>query len=193
MIRIALAGEGVQGVQAIVEIMAEAAYNQNMQTIYIPNFGLEQRGGVSIAFLQVSDRRIGAPKFNKADVVIALSERAIGRTAGYADENTIFVYDNSYPVPEAEFPKKARKIIGIPAVETANNKLHPRVFNIIIMGAAIGLTKIVSFEAAQEALVHKLGYKFEKDPNLKELNFKALQIGKEMAEASLQEGVEVHA
>jgi len=193
LIKIALAGEGGQGVQSIAEIMAEAAYNQNMQTIYIPNFGLEQRGGVSIAFLQFSDRRIGAPKFNKADVVIALSERAIGRTAGYCDENTIFMYDNSYPVPEAEFPQEAKKIIGIPAVETANNELHPRVFNIIIMGAAIGLTKIVSFEAVKEALVHKLSYKFEKDPNLKELNFKALQIGKEMAEASLREGVEVHA
>lgn len=193
LIKIALAGEGGQGVQAIAEIMAEAAYNQNMQTIYIPNFGLEQRGGVSIAFLQFSDRRIGAPKFNKADVVIALSERAIGRTAVYSDENTIFVYDNSYPVPEAEFPEKAKKIIGIPAIETANNQLHPRVFNIIIMGAAIGLTKIVSFEAAKEALVHKLAYKFEKDPNLKELNFKALQLGKEMAEASLQEGVGVRA
>lgn len=193
LIKIALAGEGGQGVQSIAEIMAEAAYNQNMQTIYIPNFGLEQRGGVSIAFLQFSDRRIGAPKFNKADVVIALSERAIGRTAGYSDENTIFMYDNSYPVPEAEFPKKAKKIIGLPAIETANNQLHPRVFNIIIMGAAIGLTKIVSFEAVKEALVHKLAYKFEKDPNLKELNFKALQIGKEMAEASLQEGVGVGA
>ncbi|HCF49703.1 MAG TPA: ketoisovalerate oxidoreductase [Syntrophomonas sp.] len=193
LIKIALAGEGGQGVQSIAEIMAEAAYNQNMQTIYIPNFGLEQRGGVSIAFLQFSDRRIGAPKFNKADVVIALSERAIGRTAGYSDENTIFMYDNSYPIPEAEFPEKAKKVIGIPAIEIANNKLHPRVFNIIIMGAAIGLTKIVSFEAAKEALIHKLAYKFEKDPNLKELNFKALQMGKEMAEASMQEGVEVRA
>jgi 2-oxoglutarate ferredoxin oxidoreductase subunit gamma len=189
LIKIALAGEGGQGVQSIAEIMAEAAYNQNMQTIYIPNFGLEQRGGVSIAFIQFSDQRIGAPKFNKADVVIALSERAIGRTRGYSDENTMFVYDSSYPVAAAEFPEKAKKIIGIPAIETANNKLHPRVFNIIIMGAAIGLTKVVTFEAAKEALENKLAYKFEKNPNLRDLNFRALQIGKEMAEASLQEGV----
>ena len=149
----------------------EAATIKISKHIY-PQPCLEQRGGVHSFLQNATGHR--APKSTRP-MVIALSERAIGRTAGYADENTIFVYDNSYPVPEAEFPKKARKIIGIPAVETANNKLHPRVFNIIIMGAAIGLTKIVSFEAAQEALVHKLGYKFEKDPNLKELNFKALQ------------------
>lgn len=189
LIKIALAGEGGQGVQSIAEILAEAAYNENQQTIYIPNFGLEQRGGVSIAFIQFSDKRIGAPKFNKADVVIALSERAVERTTGYSDQNTLFVYDSGFKVGAEELPKEAKKIIGIPAVDTANHELHPRVFNIIIMGAVIGLTNVVSFKAAKEALEHKLAYKFEKNPDLRELNFKALEIGRKMAEESLKEGV----
>jgi len=185
-----LAGEGGQGVQSVAEIIAEAAYNEEKQTIYIPNFGLEQRGGVSIAFIQVSDERIGAPKFNKADVVIALSERAVGRTAHYSDENTLFVYDSSFKVDETDLPRQAKKIIGLPAIDTANKELHPRVFNIIIMGAVIGLTNIVDFEAARTALENKLGYKFEKNPDLRELNYKALELGKQMAEESLKEGVQ---
>lgn len=189
LVRIALAGEGGQGVQSVAEILAEAAYNENKQAIYIPNFGLEQRGGVSIAFIQVSESRIGAPKFNKADVVIAMSERAVGRTAGYSDSNTLFVYDDGFDVNPDDLPKEAKQIIGLPAINTANNELHPRVFNIIIMGAVIGLTNMVSFEAAKEALEHKLGYKFEKNPDLRELNFKALEIGKQMAEKALKEGV----
>ncbi|MDD2372612.1 MAG: 2-oxoacid:acceptor oxidoreductase family protein [Syntrophomonadaceae bacterium] len=188
LVKIALAGEGGQGVQSVAEIIAEAAYNEEKQTIYIPNFGLEQRGGVSIAFIQVSDERIGAPKFNKADVVIALSERAVGRTAHFSDENTLFVYDSGFKVDEADFPREAKKIIGLPAIETANKELHPRVFNIIIMGAVIGLTNIVDFEAAKKALENKLGYKFEKNPELRELNYKALELGKKMAEESLKEG-----
>ncbi len=189
LIRIVLAGEGGQGVQSVAEILAEAAYEENKQTIYIPNFGLEQRGGVSIAFIQVSDKRIGAPKFNKADVVVALSERAIGRTAIYSDNNTLFVYDSGFTAKPEDLPREARKIIGIPAVDTANLKLHPKVFNIIIMGAVIGLTNVVSFAAAQKALESKLAYKFEKNPDLRELNIKALAIGKEMAEQSLKEEV----
>lgn len=190
LVKIALAGEGGQGVQSVAEIIAEAAYNEEKQTIYIPNFGLEQRGGVSIAFIQVSDEKIGAPKFNKADVVISLSERAVGRTAHYSDENTLFVYDSGFKVDEADLPRQAKKIIGLPAIETANKELHPRVFNIIIMGAVIGLTNIVDFEAAKIALENKLGYKFEKNPDLRELNFKALELGKQMAEESLKEGVQ---
>ncbi len=190
LIRIALAGEGGQGVQAVAEILTEAAYNENQETIYIPNFGLEQRGGVSIAFIQFSDKRIGAPKFNKADVVIALSGRAIARTAGYSDENTLFVYDSGFDFDKGDLPQQAKKTIAIPAVDTANRMLHPKVFNIIIMGAVIGLTNVVSFEAAKEALEHKLAYKFENNPELRELNFKAMEIGKEMAEKSLQEEVD---
>lgn len=189
LFRIALAGEGGQGVQSIAEILAEAAYNENKQAIYIPNFGLEQRGGVSIAFLQFSERRIGAPKFQKADIVIALSSRAVERTLTYSGAETLYVYDSSFHLGPDELPEQARQIIDLPAIETANNNLHPRVFNIIIMGAIIGLSNVVSFEAAKEALENKLAYKFEKDPKLRELNYKALEIGQEMGEKALKEGV----
>jgi 2-oxoglutarate ferredoxin oxidoreductase subunit gamma len=51
VIKIALAGEGGQGVQSIAEILAEAANEGGKNALYIPNFGVEQRGGVSIAFV----------------------------------------------------------------------------------------------------------------------------------------------
>jgi len=193
LVRVALAGEGGQGVQSIAEIMAEAAYENNQQAIYIPNFGLEQRGGVSIAFIQVSDKRIGAPKFFKADVVVALSERAVARTLSYSGPETVYVYDSSFKLGPEELPKVARKIVCIPAIETANKELHPRVFNIIIMGFVIGVSGLVSFEAAKAALEHKLGDKFQKNPNLRDLNFQALEIGRQMAERAMQEEVAQHA
>lgn len=193
LVRVALAGEGGQGVQSIAEIMAEAAYENNQQAIYIPNFGLEQRGGVSIAFIQVSDKRIGAPKFFKADVVVALSERAVARTLSYSGPETVYVYDSSFKLGPEDLPKVARKIVGIPAIETANQELHPRVFNIIIMGFVIGVSGLVSFEAAKAALEHKLGDKFQKNPDLRDLNFKALEIGRQMAEKAMQEEVAQHA
>ncbi|MGE5415767.1 MAG: 2-oxoacid:acceptor oxidoreductase family protein [Acidobacteriota bacterium] len=179
LIRLALAGEGGQGVQSIAEILAEAAYNENKQAIYIPNFGLEQRGGVSIAFLQVSNKRIGAPKFNKADVVVALSQRAMIRTHMYSGPDTTFVYDSSNQITDEDLPKVSKRILGIPAIEKSK-EISTRVFNIIIMGAVLELTHMVSFEAAQNALVKKLGYKFEKNPALKEMNFQAMEVGKQM-------------
>lgn len=47
----------------------------------------------------------------------------------------------------------------------------------MIMGAVIGVTKVVTLEKAKEAIEKKLGYKFEQNPELEELNFKALERG----------------
>lgn len=190
LVRIALAGEGGQGVQSVAEIMAEAAYGEGKQAIYIPNFGLEQRGGVSIAFLQVSDRRIGAPKFNKADVVVALSQRAMARTHIYSGPYTIFVYDSSFEVGEGDLPAQYKMTMDIPAVEKSK-ELNTRVFNVIVMGAILELTGMIPVEAARSALEKKLGHKFEKNPELREMNFKAMEIGRTLVQNKLKGGEKV--
>jgi 2-oxoglutarate ferredoxin oxidoreductase subunit gamma len=95
LVKIAIAGEGGQGVQAIGDILAEAGNDEGMEALYIPNFGIEQRGGVSLAFVQISDEQIGSPKFKRGDIVIALSERAVARTMQYVTGDTLFVYDSS--------------------------------------------------------------------------------------------------
>ncbi len=184
--RIALAGEGGQGVQSVAQILTEAAELEGKEALYIPNFGIEQRGGVSIAFVQISDQKIPAPKFKVGDIVVALSDRAVRRVQVHVGPETVFIYDASIEGVEEDLPKNARKVLAIPALEVANKKLHPRVFNVLIMGAVIGATKVVSIEKAREAIEKRLGYRFEKDPELRELNFRALEEG-----IKLVEGMEV--
>lgn len=183
-VKIALAGEGGQGVQSVAEIIAEAANEEGREALYIPNFGVEQRGGVSVAYLQIGDEPIGSPKFQKADIVVALSERAVKRTNQYVDEKTTFVYDTSIEGIENDLPKNAGRILAIPAIEVSKNELNPRVFNIIIMGAVIKATNVVPEEKAKAAIEKKLGYKFEKNPSLRELNFKAITRGMELVDSA---------
>jgi len=187
VVKIAIAGEGGQGVQSVANIMAEAAYNSGKQALYIPNFGVEQRGGVSVAFIQISDEVIGSPKFPKGDIVVALSDRAVKRTRQYVDSNTVFVYDSRIQGIEDFLPREAKRIMAIPAIEIALNEFHPRVFNVIIMGAVIGATGIVQPEDAKKALEKKLGYKFEQDPRLRDLNFRALERGIHLVQSERME------
>lgn len=181
-VKICLAGEGGQGVQSVAEIIAAAANAEGREALYIPNFGVEQRGGVSIAYLQIDDKPIGAPKFDKADILIALSDRSVRRCKQYVDENTVYVYDASIEGVEEDLPKEgeAKKVLAIPALEISKNELHPRVFNILIMGAVIGATNVIPVDAAKAAIEKKLGYKFEQNPQLRELNFKAIDRGIEL-------------
>ncbi len=185
-VKIVIAGEGGQGVQSVAEIIAEAANEEGKEALYIPNFGVEQRGGVSVAFLQIGTEPIGSPKFQKADIVIALSDRAVKRTHQYVDKKTVFVYDTSIEEVADNLPENAGRIIGIPAIEVSKHELHPRVFNIIIMGAVIKATGVVSEKEARAAIEKKLGYKFERNPDLRELNFKAITRGIELVEKAQQ-------
>lgn len=184
-IRIALAGEGGQGVQSVAGIIVEAANDEGREALYIPNFGVEQRGGVSVAFCQISDEKIGSPKFKKAELVIALSDRAVRRTIQYVNKDTLFIYDASIKGIDEELPREAKKVLAIPALETAQSELHPRVFNIIIMGAAIEATKVIDLAQAKKAIEKKLGYKFEQNPKLRELNYQALERGTELVKKLL--------
>jgi len=178
--RIVLAGEGGQGVQSIAEILAEAANEEGRQALYIPNFGVEQRGGVSVAFLQISDNPIGSPKFQTGDIVVALSDRAVHRTAQYVGPETTFIYDSSMEDVAGILPKKAARVLPVPAMDVAKNELQPRVFNLVIMGVVIGATEIIPLARIKVAVEKKLGYKFEKQPQLRDLNFKALERGVEL-------------
>ncbi len=247
-IKIALAGEGGQGVQSIAEILAEAANEGGKQALYIPNFGVEQRGGVSIAYVQISDSQIGAPKFQEADILIPLSGRAVVRTKMHAGKDTIYIYDNSLiaegevgdsivgmqyfdvtpPCPTAGEPSEkyspettvdkpnedlqqdliagepktcsftrpgpgidpaeipqVKKVIAIPANDIAKNELHPRVFNVIILGAVIAATEVLPLEAIEAALDVKLADKFKNNPQLREMNFKALERGYNLIKSAM--------
>jgi 2-oxoglutarate ferredoxin oxidoreductase subunit gamma len=209
LVKIIIAGEGGQGVQTIGELLAEAAYISGKKALYIPNFGVEQRGGVSIAFVQISKGEIGAPKFQKADLLVVLSQRSVERTRDYLKQGTIYLYDESnIQAPliddqavgvhgydtvapeafakmvgtkegEAITPPKQKDltILGIPAAKVAKEQLTPRVFNIIILGALVSVSKVLEAEKIKEALERKLGEKFKLHPELRKLNFEALESG----------------
>ena len=176
--KIVLAGEGGQGVQSIAKILVEAGYEAGKQVLYIPNFGVEQRGGVSIAFCQIADERIGEPRFAKGDIIIMLSDRAIDRCEAYVSENSTVDYDTSVCTKKPQV--KCRQVIGVDANKIANEKLSARVFNIIILGVLLAATNVLRLEDIKNAMEMALGKKFDAKPELRELNYKALEMGMEM-------------
>lgn len=179
--KIVIAGEGGQGVQSIANMITEAAYQEGREALYIPNFGVEQRGGVSVAYVQISDEPIGSPKFKTADIAIALSKRAVARIAKYCDSNTLFMYEGDIEVSEEELPRNCKAVVSVPAIKISKEELTPKVFNVLMMGVVIGLSKVVKIETIKGTIEGKLGYKFEKQPELREMNYTALERGIELA------------
>lgn len=74
--KILLAGDGGQGVQTIADVICRAAFAKGLQVTHIPNYGLEQRGGVSLSYIKIDTEKIGYPKFAKPDILVVLSSQA---------------------------------------------------------------------------------------------------------------------
>lgn len=173
--RILIAGEGGQGVQAIAAILARVAHATNKKVVHLPNFGVEQRGGVSLAFIQISDKEIAFPKFQNADLAVILAERAIPRIKEYLTGKPVLMFDNSI-VHEAKLEEYHLDKIAIPASSMAKEMLIPRVFNMIILGALaeeLGLP----FKAVKKETLELFKGKIEKKGELKHFNLAALELG----------------
>lgn len=168
--------------------MAEAAYNAGLEAVYIPNFGVEQRGGVSLAYVQVGEEPVGAPKFRFADVVVALSPRSVARSARYINDNTTFVYEASGEDIDTSMAGRARRIMGVPAVQVAREEFSLRVFNMVILGAVWALAPAMPLEEVKRAVENHLGYKFAVQPELRDQVFSAIVRGKELVEGQYLSG-----
>jgi 2-oxoglutarate ferredoxin oxidoreductase subunit gamma len=175
--KVIICGEGGQGVLSIAKIMAYAAWMQGKPSVYVPYFSTEKRGGVSIAYAQFGgDGPIPFPKFSKADLWVAMSQRAVDRIYDYLKDDTKIVV-NTFLVRDLSRIEKW-KPHEVDAGGIAKFQLKkPRTFNMIIMGAMLKLTPVLEKDAFGKALEKTFKDKYAKDPSLKELNEKAFNIG----------------
>lgn len=81
--KILIAGEGGQGVQTIAQILSKASFLSGQEVSFVPNYGLEQRGGMSLAYIQIANRPIGYPRFSHPDYLVFMSASAKPRIKQY--------------------------------------------------------------------------------------------------------------
>jgi len=153
---ILFAGEGGQGVQVIAEILSQAAFLEGKDVLYIPNFGVEQRGGVSLAFVVIDNKTVVYPKFATADYVVILSDRSIARL-------------NSLIKPD-----KTQQLLGPAISDGTKTSFPPQAWNILMLGKLNNLSKVVKTESLLKAIETRFKLQFLKNPALRELDLKAL-------------------
>ncbi|MDP3998851.1 MAG: 2-oxoacid:acceptor oxidoreductase family protein [bacterium] len=162
--KILVAGEGGQGVQVVAEILAKAAFLEGISSLYIPNFGVEQRGGVSLGFVVIDKEEVTYPKFEKADILAIFCDRAIERVKNYIGPKTNVILSPAVTNQE---------IAGI----RLKSNLEPKTWNIIILGKILSLGDLVSEEAVKKTMEERFARWFEKNPALRDLDFQALEEG----------------
>lgn len=80
---ICIAGFGGQGVMTIGKFLAQAVCDATeLNTVFFPTYGAEQRGGTANCFVVISDKKIGTPKADQMDDLIILNNPSLAKFAG---------------------------------------------------------------------------------------------------------------
>ena len=173
---IRLSGSGGQGLLLAGIILAEAAIIDGKNAVQTQSYGPEARGGASKSEVLISDEDIDFPKVRDCDVLLSLTQKSYEQYNHGIKDTGILILDSSVTVDA----NVKNRIISIPIVETASKVLgKPMVTNIVAMGAVVEITKIVSYEALETAVLKRV------PKGTEELNKKALSLGYEIAKQSI--------
>jgi 2-oxoglutarate ferredoxin oxidoreductase subunit gamma len=174
---IKIAGYGGQGVITLSKMIAAAAilHQEGITATQTEAYGAQARGGACWAEVVISDEEmIDYPRaIVPVDVLIVLSEEAARNYKGDVKKEGIAIYD-----PKTVIAKKFRvkcKSYEVPATKLATEDLNmPVAQNVIMFGAFIGLTNLITEKAGKECVRDFVPSKFV------DINFQAYDLGLEI-------------
>ena len=167
-----ISGFGGQGVLSIGSTLATAAMLEGKFVTYLPSYGVEVRGGTANCAVAVSDEEIASPVASSPEVVIAMNQPSFVRFQGALQSGGLLCANSS--LVHTESARSDIEIIAVPTSELAGELGSMKVANMIMLGALVRASSMISYDAMVENLAEILGKGRAK---LLDLNKRALAVG----------------
>lgn len=168
--QIRIGGFGGQGVVLAGTLLGHAAVRDGLWVSGSNAYGAQARGGAARSEVVISSRPISFPHVLRADILAVLSQSAYDAfSENLAEQGAILLHDATRIVPRA---LNGVRQIPVPATETAVSELgNAQVANIVLLGATVALTRVVSAGALEQAVRELV------DARFLDLNLRALARG----------------
>ena len=170
------AGFGGQGLLVLGQLVAYSGIADGRNVSWLPSYGPEMRGGTANCSVIVSASEIGAPVVMEADAVIAMNQPSLTKFKDAIKPGGILLY-NSDLIKPGEIRADV-KVIAVSANTIAAEVGSDKVANIVMLGALVKASGIVSDKSCEEAIKEHLG---AKRPDLLPMNLTAYEKGKSAA------------
>jgi 2-oxoglutarate ferredoxin oxidoreductase subunit gamma len=167
-----ISGSGGQGVLSMGSTLATAAMLEGKYVTYLPSYGVEVRGGTANCAVAVSDEEIASPVASSPEVVIAMNQPSFVRFQGALQSGGLLCANSS--LVHTESARTDIEIVAVPTSELAESLGSIKVANMIMLGALVRASSMISYDAMVENLAEILGKGRAK---LLEMNKKALAVG----------------
>ncbi|MBM4399665.1 MAG: 2-oxoacid:acceptor oxidoreductase family protein [Candidatus Cloacimonetes bacterium] len=169
------AGFGGQGVLTIGKFLAQAGMAEGKHVSWLPSYGPEMRGGTANVMTVIADSPIASPIVSYPDILIALNQPSLDKFGPSVRKNGL-VFVNTDMCPHS-IKRDDIVLINAPMSSIAKEIGSNLVLNMVAIGVVIGKTGIVKYETIEDDLNK---YMKEKNPELLDLNLKAIKKGMEL-------------
>ena len=170
---IRFSGFGGQGIILAAVILGRAAVMyDNKYAVQTQVYGPEARGGASMSAVIIDDEPVLYPKVTKPDIFVIMSQEGFEKYGEAASSDAEMLVDSTLV-----HSRPACRYIEIPATREARETLgRDIVANIIMLGALVAATGVVSRDSIEKAILDSV------PKGTESLNVKAMKRGFELAE-----------
>ena len=166
-------GYGGQGIILSAVILGRsAALYDGKHAVQTQVYGPEARGGASMGQVVIDDEPILYPEVAEPDIYVIMSEQGFEKYGARAREDAVMLID-----ADLVRSRPVCRHYEIPATSEAKENLGREIVaNIVMIGALVAATGVVSREAIEHAVLDSV------PKGTEELNLKALKRGFELGE-----------
>ena len=172
IVKTIFSGFGGQGVLMMGVSLANSAMNKGYHVTYLPAYGAEMRGGTANCTVAVGDEEIASPVSSEPNYLIVMNAPSL-----FSFQNRVTsggaIFLNSSIINDLP-NRQDVKVFCVPCADMALELGNSRVANIIMMGAFIKKSGVVSPDIYLKSLESIMG---SKKKSLAEVNRKAFAVG----------------
>jgi len=172
IIKAIFSGFGGQGVLMMGTSLAHSAMNNGYHVTYLPAYGAEMRGGTANCTVAISDEEIASPISSKPGYLVVMNAPSLFTFQNKVASGGIIFINSS--IIDARPIRQDIKTLLVPCTDMAQELGNNRVANIIMMGAFIKKSDVVSPEIYLKSLETIMG---SRKKALAEINRRAFAAG----------------
>ncbi len=152
--------------------LANAAMLQDKYVTYLPSYGAEVRGGTANCTVAISDEEIASPVASEPDFVVSMNQPSFMKFQNILQSGGLLMVNSS--MVNVAAARGDIEIIEVPTIELAEQLGNIKVANMIMLGAFIKVSNLVSLPLMLKNLPEILG---EGRAKLIKINREALETG----------------
>lgn len=178
---ILIAGFGGQGVLSMGMTLAYAGMIDGKEVSWMPSYGPEMRGGTANCIVIISSEPVSSPIVSSFDIVVALNQPSLDKFEKSVKPGGHLIYDKSAIIDPPT--RSDVTVVPVDAAHESERLENKKVANMIMVGAVLGLSDVVTVESVLKALGKVLPERYH---HLIPVNKEAVELGQSLVSGVAQ-------